>query len=183
MRKLTLLFALIGFAFFANAQTTATFKAFKVDIDFGYAIPGSSGTGVGGTKAGATFTIEPHYRLSDAFAVGLRVEGAGLAYITNSGSDNSSVNLLTSYCATGDYYLSNSGFRPFIGAGAGFFSQQSLAGSNNSVVVVAGATTFGFFPRVGFDAGHFRMSAAYDVVTNNNYANFTIGFFLGGGKK
>lgn len=181
MKKLLLLSAFIGIALLANAQST-TYHAFKVDMDFGYAIP-SSGNG---TKAGVTFTVEPHYRLSDDFAVGLRFEGAGLGYETINGDNNNKVkvSLLTSYCATGEYYLMEGGFRPFVGAGAGFFNQKAFVDNTEIGTVSAAATRFGVFPRVGFEASHFRFSIAYDIVGNNsNYAAFTVGFFLGGGKK
>jgi hypothetical protein len=91
---------------------------------------------------------------------------------------------LESYCATGEYYLAAGGFRPFVGAGAGFFNQSSLKASNGNATLVPGATNFGFFPETGFEAGHFRMSADYDVAGNsNNYVAFKIGAFFGGGKK
>lgn len=179
MRKLFLLSALIGFAATVNAQST-TYHAFKVDIGFGYAIP--SGDGGDGTKAGATFTIHPHYRLSDDFALGLRLEGAGIGYQDEQGKTK--ISLLESYCASGEYYLAKGGVRPFVGAGAGFFTQSSLKSENGDAVLATGATRFGFFPEVGLEAGHFRLSADYDVIgDNNSYLAFKIGFFLGGGKK
>jgi outer membrane protein W len=184
MKKLLLFSAFISFAFFANAQST-TYKAFKVDLDFGYAIP-SAGNGTG-TKAGVTVTVEPHYRLSDDLAVGFRFEGAGLGYQENNGVKNkTNVSILSSYCPTLEYYFAKGGFRPFVGAGLGIFSQQSVSKSStgNGVNLVPGATDFGFFPRVGFEAGHLRIAAAYDIAGNNsNYLAFTLGFFLGGGKK
>jgi hypothetical protein len=82
MKKLLLLFVLISFSFLAKAQTSA-YKSFKVDVDLGYAIP-SAGTGTG-IKAGVTFTIEPHYRLSDDVAIGFRFEGAALGYQESNG--------------------------------------------------------------------------------------------------
>jgi hypothetical protein len=195
MKKLLLLSAFIGAAFLAKAQSTtsgssttssssSTYKAFKVDLDLGYAIP-SSGSGTG-TKAGVTFTVEPHYRLSDDLAVGLRFEGAALGYqnINGNGGYKTTISVLTSYCPTIEYYFSNGDFRPFGGAGAGIFSQQNVAKSGSSAALVPGGTNFGFFPRVGFEAGHFRLSAAYDIAGNNsNYLSFEIGFFFGGGKK
>ena len=191
MKKLLSVFALIGFSYFVQAQTTqpaetahplqtATYKAFKVDFDLGYAIP-SNGSG---TKAGATFTIEPHYRLSDAFAIGFRFEGAGLGYEYNDGTNNKvKVSLLTSYCLSGDYYLTKSSFRAFVGGGAGLFTQKAIVGISGENASTS-ASNFGVFPRIGFEAGHFRMSAAYDIAGNNaNYLAVTLGFFLGGGKK
>jgi hypothetical protein len=59
-----------------------------------------------------------------------------------------------------------------------------VTASGGNATLVPGASSFGFFPRVGFETGHFRMSAAYDIVGNNSsYVAFTIGFFFGGGKK
>jgi hypothetical protein len=186
MKKSFLIFALLGIALSSKAQsnTTAspadTYHAFKFDIGLGYAIP-SSASG-SGTKAGATFTLQPHYRLSDDFAIGLRLEGAALGYEDDLGKVK--VSILESYCATGEYYLVKGGFRPFFGAGAGFFDQSSLKASNGSATLISGGTNFGFFPEVGFEAGHFRMSADYDIAGNsNNYLAIKIGFFFGGGKK
>ena len=184
MKKLLLFSALISITYLANAQST-TYKAFKVDVDLGYAIP-SAGTGTG-TKAGVTFTVEPHYRLSDDIAIGFRFEGAGLGYEESNGVTNKThVSVLTSYCPTFEYYFVKGGFRPFGGAGAGIFSQQTVnkSSSGNGAALVPGATNFGVFPRLGFEAGHLRVSAAYDIVGNNSsYVAFTIGCFFGGGKK
>jgi opacity protein-like surface antigen len=181
MKKLLLLLPFIAFSYLAQAQST-DFHAFKVDIGFGYAIP-SNGNGV---KAGATFDLEPHYRISDEFAVGLRIEGAVLGYQDNEADNTYSFSALTSYALTGEYYFMNDGFRPFIGAGVGFFQPKYEIGDDDSGdnVVLNGSTKFGFFPRAGFEAGHFRLSATYNVLGNNSsYAAFTIGFFFGGGKK
>ncbi len=188
MKKLLLFTPLIVFAFFVKAQTTtnppsttnssSTYKAFKVDVDLGYAGP-SSGT----AKAGAVFAIEPHYRLSDDFAIGLRIEGAALKFIKQA-PERTRGSLLSSYCVSGDYYLAEGGFRPFIGAGAGIFEQQSVSGNSGNVALVPGATNFGVFPRIGFEIGHFRLSADYDIAgSNSNYFAIALGAFFGGGKK
>ncbi len=185
MKRSLLFLAFIAFALLSKAQSTTTsstgiYHTFKFDIGVGYAIP--MGTTGSGTKAGATFTLQPHYRLSDDFAIGLRLEGAGLGYEDETGKTK--ISLLESYCATGEYYLMKEGFRPFIGAGAGFFDQSSLKSDNGTATLVNSATNFGVFPEVGFEAGHFRMSADYDIVgKNNNYLAFKIGVFFGGGKK
>jgi len=191
MKKLLLLSAFLGLVVIAKAQSTTsssgalTYHAFKVDIGIGYAIPTANSGG--GTKAGATFTIQPHYRVSDDFAVGLRFEGAGLGYEDENATDSKvKVSLLTSYCATGEYYLASGGARPFIGAGAGLFTQSAVVSNsqNNGATLSASSSKMGFFPEVGLEAGHFRLSADYNVVgNNNNYIAFKIGAFFGGGKK
>jgi len=176
MKKLLLIAACFACVFTAKSQT---YHAFKVDVAFGYAIPSASG---GGTKGGVTVTVQPHYRVSDDFAVGLRLEGAALGY-EDSGSNGTQISVLASYCATGEYYLMDGGFRPFIGAGAGFFTQESVQ-IKGTTYTIPSATKFGFFPEVGIEAGHFRLSADYDILPDKaGYLAFKIGFFLGGGKK
>ncbi|HTE01875.1 MAG TPA: outer membrane beta-barrel protein [Mucilaginibacter sp.] len=184
MKKLLLLVVLTSFAVLAKAQNN--YKAFKVDLTFGYAIPSAS-SGSDGVKGGVTFTIEPHYRLSDAIAVGFRAEGAGLGFKDGTNEDTDvHVSILTSYCPTLEYYLSNGGFRPLIGGGAGIFAQSSLdvnSDSGEETALVPGASKFGFFPRIGFETGHFRMTGEYNILGNDsNYLAFKIGFFFGGGK-
>ncbi|HYK77872.1 MAG TPA: hypothetical protein VEV16_12915 [Daejeonella sp.] len=183
MKKILFLAAMIVGTSAVYAQN---YKAFKVDVGFGYAIP--SGGEKGGTKAGLTFTVEPHYRLSDDLALGLRFEGAALGRASNMNGIDADVKIsaLNSYSATGEYYLNKTGFRPFVGAGVGLFNSASVtmnAGTNGQGVIVPGATKFGFIPNVGFETGHFRMSANYNLVSDNGYFAAKIGFFFGGGKK
>jgi len=52
---------------------------------------------------------------------------------------------------------------------------------------------FGFYPRVGFDLGHFFLAMEYNLIQpseniyldeiTNNYFGFRVGYFAGGGKK
>jgi Outer membrane protein beta-barrel domain len=206
MKKLLLIGAIVCFSLMARAQSTPSssssseYHAFKVDLTLGYAIPPSNSTSAGdNVKAGVTFGLEPHYRLSDALAIGLRIEGAALAYGNTSGSgENTSgsanVSVIYSYCPSIEFYLLKGGFRPFIGGGAGIFDQGSVSisgsdqGTSNTGYVTLGSK-FGFFPRAGFEVGHFRLSAEYNILGNDangnssNYAAFNIGFFFGGGRK
>ena len=181
MKKLILLAILIGCTTLVKAQST-DFHAFKFDIGLGYALP-SSGSG---TEAGATFTLQPHYRLSNDFALGLRLEAALIGY-KNSETDVFKVSALASACLSGEYYLSDNGFRPFVGAGFGLFDEESgsVNGNNNNGSGLSGrSTNFGAYPEIGFEAGHFRMSLEYDAAGNsNNYVALKIGAFFGGGRK
>jgi outer membrane protein W len=184
MKKMFLLTTLIGFVMLANAQSD-TYHAFKFDIGLGGALP-SNGSG---TQGGATFTLQPHYRLSDGFALGLRIEAAAIGY-KNSSTGDVKISALASTCLSGEFYLSNNGFRPFIGGGVGAFDQETASGNtndnnNSSGGTISGRTTnFGVYPVLGFEAGHFRMSVEYDVTgQNNNYVALKIGAFFGGGRK
>jgi hypothetical protein len=209
MKKLFLLCSFVGLAVMAQAQSSSTpssssseskFHKFKVDLTIGYAIPPSnSSSASANVKAGATFVVEPHYRITDAIALGFRLGGAALAYGNTSGSGtgtsgSANVSAIYSYCPTLDLYLMNGGFRPFIGGGAGMFNQGSVSvsgssqGTSNTGYVSLGSK-FGFFPRAGFETGHFRISAEYNVLGNDangnssSFAAFNLGFFFGGGRR
>lgn len=180
MKKLILLIALTGFTVLAKAQSQ-DFHAFKFDLGLGYAIPTNSGGD--GLKGGVTLTLQPHYRITDDLAVGFRMEAAAIGY-ENKETEDVKVSALVSGCFSGEYYFLNGGFRPFIGAGFGLFDEESGVGDTDSVTLSARTQNFGAYPEVGFEAGHFRMSAEYDIAGhNNNYVAFKIGSFFGGGKK
>jgi|SRR5690606_166692 len=181
------LLTVFGFCAMTLFSYAQNYKPVKVDLGIGYAIPTSGG---GGTKGGVAFAVEPHYRLSDALAVGFRFEGAALAYVRDLNEENADaeVSILSSYSATGDYYFRDTGFRPFAGLGAGFFRSSSITLDEETVqggntAVLPGATKFGFFPRLGFEAGHFRFSGEYNIIKDGGYVAFKVGAFFGGGKR
>jgi hypothetical protein len=192
MKKLTLLFALCAIlTVAANAQE---YKKFKVGVGAGYAVPGGSGA-----KGGLLWTIEPAYRLNDQLALGLRIEGAvlirGFSEDVGEGVDLDIAGI-SSYTLNGNYYLSNNNFRPFVGAGLGIFSLAAVKGSvdgSSTMTAAAAESKFGFYPRVGFDAGHFTLALEYnlipptdlgsDVEVKNSYLGIRVGGFFGGGRK
>lgn len=173
------------------------FKPFKVGIGVGYAVPASTGSGAGG---GALFFIEPAYRAADNVSIGLRLETALIARAVNGiGNDDvagdASSNL--SYTLNGQYYFNNNYVRPFVGAGLGLFSLAAVkfntASPGNTVDTdeAAAATRFGFYPRIGIDAGHFNFTIDYNIIpkttipnvgeVRNNYLGIRLGFTIGGG--
>ena len=172
---------------FANAQST-TFKPFRADFGFGYAIPSGSGS-----KGGIAVSFEPKYAVNDNISLGLRFEAAVTArgaIDKNGNAVSGSAKASGSYLLTGDYYLSNMNFRPFVGIGTGIYSVASVSvsvDSTNTQETVAGGTKFGFAPRAGFEVGHFRMAMEYNIAgksgdINNNYLAIKLGFFIGGGR-
>ena len=165
-----------------DANTGTTFKKFKVDVSLGYASPQVSGPG---TKAGALFAIEPKYAVMNDLSVGLRMEAAVMANVSQSGSSgNAKANF--SYLATGDYYFSDHRFRPFLGAGAGIytFASVSLDSSNSGSIAIPVSSKLGFMARGGFEYGHLRLGVEYNFVGDKmGYLGLKIGVVIGGGRK
>jgi hypothetical protein len=172
-------------------------KPFKVGIGLGYATPGNTGAGAGG---GALFFIEPAFRASDNVLIGLRLESAVIARgIKGVGEDDVSgdANSNVSYTLNTQYYFNDNYVRPFIGAGFGLFSLAAVkfntSEPDNSVDAkeVGAETRFGFYPRIGIDAGHFNFTIDYNFIpktdvpgigqVSNNYLGIRAGFSIGGG--
>jgi hypothetical protein len=185
MKKFSFALACVIISFLGNAQSTV-FKPFKVDLAFGYAVPGGKGA-----KGGMLFAIEPKYAITDNITAGLRMEGAVMAQAQMDQATgevkSGSVKANASYAATGDYYFTTSTFRPFAGVVAGIYSVAGASIENDEAGDVATGKKFGFAPRAGFEVGHFRTAIEYNIVgktasINNNYLGIKLGFFMGGGR-
>jgi len=186
--------------FVAHAQDNdRVFNPWKVDLSLGGAIPQGQGA-----KGGVLFALEPKYAVVDQFWVGLRLETAVMArsFVYSDGSSSStSVSASGSYLATGDFYFTTTNFRPFIGGGFGLFRLASASVDENSGSSsdIASATKFGGMVRAGFEVGHFRMGAEYNLIGNttqqtydyatgnnqsttfkNSYLGIKLGFVFGG---
>ncbi len=181
------------FAFLTSAAVAQEYNPFRVGIGIGYANPSGEGA-----KGGFLGYLEPGYRVSDQILANLRIEGAVVARgfaESDLGSNDVDIDVaaIASYTLNGQYYFSNNNFRPFVGVGLGLFSmaaqEVSVAsqGQNVSGKIEAGSK-FGFYPRLGFDAGHFTMSLDYNIIPEsdgikNNYLGIRFGGFFGGGRK
>ncbi|MEA5461055.1 hypothetical protein VB796_18480 [Arcicella sp. LKC2W] len=161
---------------FAQSQN---YKAFKVEFLPGYALPISS---VGGIKGGFCLSLEPKYNINDNIAVGIKIEGAAVAIVTNTNSNDGIVSLISSYSLTGEYYLGESGVRPFAGIGIGSY-KTSIFDTKELKELALSESTIGFAPRLGLQINHFRIVGEYNLVKDSNYLTFKLGFTIGGGKK
>lgn len=172
----------------AAGSMAQEYKAFRVGLGLGYA--NASGKGA---KGGVLWALEPGYRVNDQILANLRIEGAvigrGYADETTASID---VAALGSYTLNGQYYFNNNKFRPFAGVGFGMYSLAAVsmtAGTNGgSTQAVAAANKIGFYPRLGFDAGHFTLNLDYNIVPEtagikNSYLGIRLGGFIGGGRK
>lgn len=163
---------LLAAASAARAQA-ANYSPIRVDLTvFGAYAPGDANAWGGGAA------LEPKYNLTDNIAVGLRLEAA--AFVTQkvsvgSGSASTSVQqgarAVSAIAAKGDYYLTTSSVRPFLGLGLGYYrvgaGSQSVSGT--AVVQTAGAYTgFGVAPQLGVNFGGFRLAAMYHVLTGGD---------------
>jgi opacity protein-like surface antigen len=191
MKRILTVLLLVVAAVAVNAQE---YKPFKLGVGLGYAMPGGEGAG-----GGVLFAIEPAYRVNDALAVGLRLEWAavirGLSESVE--SYDASAAAIGSYTVNGNYYLSNGSFRPFVGFGVGIVKLAAAAVAGSSQGGSAGAaaeTKIGFYPRIGFEAGHFNLTLDYNIIgkttfegsdleMKNGYIGIRIGGFFFGGRK
>lgn len=187
MKKLFLLIAIAVSATIAKAQDTSAgdsefsdYRKFKFDFMVGWALPSMKEV-----NKGVVGLLEPHYAIKDNFDIGLRIEGAEFQYSQGSTIYGTRVSITTSYCATGKYYLGpHNTFRPFIGGGAGLFSTRPIKYYSfaESDIQAPPVHNVGFYPEVGFELGHLKIAANYNVVGGNaSYGSIKIGFFLGGG--
>lgn len=194
MKKLTLLFALCVLV--TVGATAQEFKKFRLATGLGYAMPGGEGAG-----GGVLWALEPGYRVNDALAVSLKIEGALIVRGFSESVDGYSGDVagISSYTANGIYYLSNNKFRPYVGAGVGIYSLAAVTMSANGTGAAA-ESKIGFYPRIGFDLGHFNINLDYNIVgaseaigtdfdgnikkydVKNSYIGIRIGGFFFGGR-
>jgi hypothetical protein len=202
-KRFLTIFALVIFA--AGAVNAQEFKKFRVGTGLGYAKPGGKGAG-----GGLLWALEPGYRVNDQILANLRIEGAIVTRgtVTDTGGDFD-VAGISSYTLNGQYYFNNNGFRPFAGLGFGMFSLAGVSMSAttsgaSSASASAAQSKIGFYPRLGFDAGHFTFCIDYNFLPNteatatvssgtgtttttyefkNSYIGFRIGGYFGGGRK
>jgi hypothetical protein len=191
---LALFFSCLLITFSSTAQD---FKPLKVGLGLGFAAPGTAGAGAGG---GGLFYIEPAYRATDNFLIGLRLESAVIARgVEGVGEEDVSGDAASnvSYTLNTQYYFNDNYVRPFIGVGGGLFSLAAVkfntASGSNSIDAdeVNAETRFGFYPRIGIDAGHFNFTIDYNFIPStdipgigevkNNYLGIRAGFSIGGG--
>ncbi|MEO0734109.1 MAG: hypothetical protein AAFZ52_14835, partial [Bacteroidota bacterium] len=95
-----------------------------------------------------------------------------------------------SYTLMGDYYFSDTKTtRAFAGLGLGYFGGASVEvedGNGDTVGEADGGGTIGLAPRVGYELGHLRLSAEYNLAFKEsvpNYFGLHLGITIGGGAK
>ena len=81
-----------------------------------------------------------------------------------------------------------------MGAGFGLYNLAAVTVSDSGDGGAAAESKFGFYPRIGFDLGHFNINLDYNIVgstkfegtdleSKNSYIGIRIGGFFFGGRK
>ncbi len=161
------------------------YKPFKVDMGMSTFIT----TDVA-TNNGTGFYFHMIYNLTDKFSFGPRME---LGYVLQDDPNliaaafNNGVMSMFSFQGVSDYYLSTERVRFFLGLGFGLYRQTLIFQDVSSLYFGTDELSFvslGLNPRVGFNVGHFKMAANYNMTGEilYNYLNFTLGLEIGGGR-
>ena len=185
--------------------TASTFAQEKGKVRFGI----DGGLGLPNAGAGLSGDFDFRYNVMDNVNVGLKLSMALLAKDFKSQDENNNsatASAIGSTLLTGDYYFSKgeSLFTPFVGCGIGRYRIMNIqvaeingqSQSTSTSITYLSERKPGGVIRAGFEYGHFRMAADYNIVasstlvdiqnnpigtTGNNYLNLSIGFYIGGG--
>jgi hypothetical protein len=175
MKKYVLFLIALTASSCLSAQTQ--FKKFKIGIGIGYATPIDEQANDGGL-----IYLEPAYRLTDAIAVGIRVE----TFSANSGSAKLDASSIGTFSINGQYYFNNYRLRGFVGGGVGVYSLKGFTGE------VETKSLIGLYPRAGVDFGNLNMYIDYNIIprfndeaktVKTNYFGLHMGISIGGGRQ
>lgn len=163
------------------------YKPFEVDLGIVVAFPTNDDL-----KIGFGGYIEPKYNIHDNIALGAKLEFVAIASRVLAEIDGDMVDVsvsgVTSLVATGDYYFTTDIFRPFVGIGGGLFILGDINYENDQLTSDHIGNRFGFVPRAGIVAGHFRLALEYNIIPGledlkkRDYVGVKLGFEIGGGK-
>lgn len=175
--KNIILFVVLIFASLSLSAQSPSYVDWEWDIiQTGYVIP--SGDGVTG---GIQFGTEVRYNATDEVSVGFSWHGAAFGSDFNTGAE---IGVSGASLIVGDYYLKkDSGTRAFGGLGLGLYTAGTTTVGGNTI---EGGSSFGLAPRIGYELGHVRAMAQYNLAFSNetsNYISITLGVTLWGGYK
>lgn len=94
-------------------------------------------------------------------------------YSEDIGSVSLDVAGIGSYTVNGQYYFNTNKFRPFVGAGSGIYSLSAITYTDKGVpyTAIGSESKFGFYPRAGFDLGHFNLTIDYNFLSSSTLTN------------
>lgn len=166
MKKLLLSICMIMIGLSSIYAQAPSFKDFEWDIiKIGYVIPGGDNYSSGGLGGG-----ELRLNLRDDLSIGLRTETVGFDHDFG---DDFDVDATWSWAVTADYYFNTlSAYRAFAGLGFGSFRSGNIKEADSEIIVTKGATSSGLVPRIGYEYGHLRLSAEYNLMFKEEATNY-----------
>ncbi len=178
----------------------------RVGLDAGLGIP-NLGVGFNG-NLDIRYNVMDNFNVGVKFNPGIFIKDVVADEVDMEAAATFST--ITSTLVTSDYYFNNgsSSFAPYLGGGLGLFKIVNVGFSQSGTDNISSVSVdvsdfmfeskFGGLIRGGFEIGHFRMGLEYyliprtkliDIITNtptgttaNSFLNFTVGFYLGGGR-
>ena len=171
---------ILSFSLFAQAPS---YKNFELELfRIGY-----TGGGTVGQSGGVALGAEIRFNLSDQISLGLATD----TYVSGDDFNQNAVDIGVgvSTMLFGDYYFrGDSPNRFFAGLGAGYIRGASFTTNFDGTVSseVEGPSGFGVAPRIGYELGHLRLQAVYNLPFAEGLDGFfgvTAGIVLWGGYK
>jgi hypothetical protein len=163
-----ILFAVLGLGLLArqaNAQIPAPHYD-PIRFDVGLSGAWQNGTGKGGFGG----SVEGKFALMDNINVGLRIDGVAMFGGSFDGASNVSIGIgvAESFLLKGEYLLGTGWARPFASFGLGVYNiageDESASGAGSASISQKAGEYFGIAPEIGFDFGHVRLCAVYNVI-------------------
>lgn len=192
--------ALVAGTSLAHAQA-ANYSPVRADVGFaGHSQPAVGRFGFGGQG-------EVKFNIHDQIAIGVRLDGAILlgGDIGEDGGTSVSVGVVGGTLLKGEYFLTTSSVRPFLGLAAGLYdivSQEVTGGPDTTYVDQKAGRYFGVGPQLGINLGPVRLAAMYNMILgadievrqtvggaersstySQSYFTFEMSFQIGGKRK
>lgn len=165
-RLLVLLFILSPLAISAQV-------GFRLDAGLGGALT------FGSFKAyGISAFSEPKVTIGPNITAGIRLEGDVLVggNIDDAGEDVSvGMSTRAATLIKGEYYVSQSKVRPYVGLGLGRYTAANVSASGTGAASITAGNHFGVAPEIGIALGYFRLSAIYHIIGGQDILTLSTG--------
>lgn len=186
----TIAIAILTGNLFAQDSLSHDYKPFRLDIKLGGNVPRDDNANAGVQTYGWNASIEPNYYFNDYVNVGLHYRYAELFNGFKQQVSKKQNNLVLASAGIRDHFKSdNNFFFLSVEAGVNLYTNKadtaffSLPAGQKSIL--KNGTALAFSPHFGWENGKFVVDLGY-LFSGNKGANsfsFTLGFYLGGGKK
>ena len=168
-----------------------SFSAYAQEFEKGHVFVGG-----GLASEGINSGIEPAYRISDLFSIGMKLELSWILVQNDGASQKPNFATVSSVSGNLKYYLAQKPkFRPYIGIGVGIYNLSWRELINNNFEANIRKKKAGVYPRIGIEIGQLSLNVDYNIVdsedpfsapsgsisnSNYNYLTVRIAVMIGG---